>query len=363
MPSTPHPVLPPQYEPVHLRHADSARAEAYRRAATGAGEGTLVWVDEQLAAPTRSGAPWDSPAGNLHCAVVLEPGTTTGAAGEIAYVAAVSAGAAVAGLLSPMTGLRYRWPNRLLLNDLQAGRVDLLAPAVGAGEALPWLVVGFEMNVAHHPRNPEPERYNSMRASGAPEATATGLLEDFTRHFLSWINRWAEDGFEPVRRAWVQRADGIGEPVGLRLADGAVTGVATGVEPDGALALALPGGGQRSVAVAHYLGLGVRSVEPAGGAAPGVYVETPSGGLTLVHEYLDEDYRMSDVHEVLGIGRMATDGRGDFLVLTAAEQRQLRVTCDAESFDHPEGLVEMCRQIAAAAAVDTARPLRFRSAD
>ena len=201
-------LLPHQYEPVVLDRVDDVVREAVRRAEEGADEGTFVVAREQSEARTRSGAPWFSPAGNAHCAILLRPDFPNAKAGQLVYVAGVSAGAALAGLLSPMTGLRYRWPNRILLNELDAGRIVLAAPGL-APDPMPWLVVGLMMNVAHHPENPEPEAYNSVHASGSPEVGAEAVIEDFARHFLASINRWANEGFEPIARAWSARALGF----------------------------------------------------------------------------------------------------------------------------------------------------------
>src|SRR3546814_5508125 len=38
------------------------------------------------------------------------------------------------------------------------------------------------------------------------EITPAALLEAFSRYFLVWTNRWLDDGFEPVRTAWLARA-------------------------------------------------------------------------------------------------------------------------------------------------------------
>ena len=172
------PQLPPHYALVRRARVDSAVAEAIRQARDGAEEGTLVWADEQSDARTRSGHAWFSPPGNLHCALVLRPDYDKARSGELAYVAAVAAGSALAELLAPMTGLRYRWPGDLLINELDAGRI-LLAASDSGGERYDWLVIGIMVNVALHPPNPEPERYNSVHASGAPEVTAAPITMVF----------------------------------------------------------------------------------------------------------------------------------------------------------------------------------------
>ena len=248
-------LLPHQYESIVLDRVDDVVREAARRAEDGAEEGTFVVAVEQSDARTRGGASWYSPPGNAHCAIVLRPDFPNTVAGQLVYVAGVSAGAALAGLLSPMTGLRYRWPGRILLNELDAGRIVLAAPRLDR-DPMPWLVLGLMVNVAHHPDNPEPEAYNSVHASGSPEVGAEALVEDFARHFLASINRWDEDGFEPVARAWSARATGFDGPLGPATAEGSASSRSrTELDPAGAMRRIDEDGGTRLVSVLDHFGI------------------------------------------------------------------------------------------------------------
>lgn len=252
------PALPAAYDLVALERVDSVVEEAVRRARKGAGEGTLVWAREQSNARTAAGNRWHAPSGNLHCALVLEPEYDNVAAQQLLYVATISAGTAIAEIVSPMTGLRWRWPDGLYINELRGGMLQLAVPP-GVADPYPWLVLGLSVNVAWHPPNPEPERFNSLHASGTPEATVESLLEGYSRHFLSWINRWAEDGFEPVRKAWTIRADGIGEAVFLPLGSGQVDGIFKGIDPQGKLEVELGNGAIQTVEVAEYFASGIHA--------------------------------------------------------------------------------------------------------
>ena len=248
-------LLPHQYELVVLDTVDDVVREAARRAVSGSEEGTFVVAVEQSDARTRHGASWFSPAGNAHCAVVLRPDFPNARAGQLVYVAGVSAGVALAGLLSPMTGLRYRWPNRILLNELDAGRIVLASPGLDR-DPMPWLVLGLMLNVAHHPENPEPEAYNSVHASGSPEVGVEAVIEDFARHFLASINRWDESGFEPIGRAWTARATGFGpttEPAGSDTT--ARTSARMKLDPAGALHLTTEDHQPRILPVLDHFGI------------------------------------------------------------------------------------------------------------
>jgi BirA family biotin operon repressor/biotin-[acetyl-CoA-carboxylase] ligase len=248
-------MLPPAYELIPVDRVDSVIEEAVRRARQGAGEGVIVWALEQSDAKTRSGKQWESPQGNLHCALIIEPEFDNATAAQLLYVAAISAGTAIADILSPMTGLRYRWPNHIYINDLKSGLLQIATPD-GDADPYPWLVLGLSVNVAHHPPNPEPERFNSMHASGTPEANVGELLEAYCRHFLSWVNRWAEEGFGPVHKTWLQRADGVGGDIRLRVDDEIIEGRFGKLDSQGRINVELADGGHRCISVGEYFALG-----------------------------------------------------------------------------------------------------------
>lgn len=249
---------PPVYELIVLDRVDSVIEEAARRADGGAGEGTLLWARAQDDATTRRGKRWESPEGNLHCALIIQPDYDNVTAEQLLYVAAISAGTAIADVLEPMTGLRYRWPNHIFINDLKSGALQFRAPATSA-ERYPWVAIGLNLNVAHHPPNPEPERFNSIHASGTPTAQLAELLEIYSRHFLAWINRWADEGFAPVRKTWVQRADGLNEQVVVRLSDEEITGVLREPDNEGRGVIEMPDGSFRSIGIGEYFFSGRRS--------------------------------------------------------------------------------------------------------
>jgi BirA family biotin operon repressor/biotin-[acetyl-CoA-carboxylase] ligase len=228
--------------------------EAANRARDGAEEGTLIWALEQHDARTRRGDPWYSPPGNLYCSLILRPDAAVDQCGQLAYVAALSAGSALAGLLSPMTGLRYGWPNDLFINDLRAGQI-MLAASGAHSDPYDWLTLGLMINIEQHPPNPEPEEFNSVHASGAADVTVAQVLEDFARYFLKWINRWAEDGFEPIGRQWQIRADGIGDELELHIGDRHLRGSFVKLDEQGRLVMMGPDQVERCIGVNEFFDL------------------------------------------------------------------------------------------------------------
>ena len=255
------PRLPPQFELVAMGRTGSVMDAALGRAADGAGEGTLVWAQEQTSARTRRGNAWIGYQGNLHCALIIEPDYPNEESWQLVYVNALAVGSAMAEMVSPMTGLRFVWPNRLYLNDLLAARLDIAATDP-ARDPYPALVLGTSVNVAVHPPQPEPEECNSIHASGAHDITVVDVLEAYASHFLAWSSRWADGGFAPLRRAWRIRADGLGSGSDseIRLLPGPIRGRMDDIDERGALVLDTATG-PRPITIGEYFGL---EMSPAG---------------------------------------------------------------------------------------------------
>lgn len=250
---TPSLSLPPQYKLVAYDTIDSVVDEAKRLAEQGAEEGTLVWAKQQRAGHGRFERPWLSPAGNLYCALILRLEEPPQVALQVSYVAAVSLGATIAELIGP-AALHYRWPNDILLNEIKVAGLLLAASPRSADAAYDWLVLGGAVNVNTQPADVEAETVgaHSDRFGGVPE---TLVLEYFARHFLSWINRWADEGFAPVRKAWELRAHGIGQMTKVELQSETLEGQFVELDGEGAMIMQPPDAGRRKITLAEFYGV------------------------------------------------------------------------------------------------------------
>jgi BirA family biotin operon repressor/biotin-[acetyl-CoA-carboxylase] ligase len=242
------PRLPPAYRLVALERVDSTNEEAKRLAEQGAAEGTLVWAESQSAGRGRRGRRWESPPGNLYLSLVLRPDCQAGQATQLGMVAAVAMAEALSGALPPMSDIRLKWPNDILVNDRKAGGILLESAARGA-DRLDWLVLGIGVNLVSRPPDTAFPA-TCLRDEGAGSTSGAALLEAFARAFLGWSHAWLEDGFGPVRRAWLTRAWRRGQRVELRLEEGQLSGIFADLDGEGALLVELPGGTRRRVTAA-----------------------------------------------------------------------------------------------------------------
>ncbi len=247
------PDLPPVYNLLTYDTVDSAVEEAKRLAAQGAEEGTLVWTRNQSAGHGRLGCPWVSGPGNFYCGIVFRPEDPPAVAVQLNYVTAIGLAGAIATCVSPMTELRYRWPNDIVLVDAKAAGI-LLEASPPQADVYDWLVVGVAVNLKSHPEDMDPPA-TSMALDGASQASEVELLESFSRHLLRWLNRWSDDGFAPIRKAWTQRANGIGQPIEVVLKDETVKGKFLELDEQGALVMDLSAGQRRSISVAEFFSI------------------------------------------------------------------------------------------------------------
>jgi BirA family transcriptional regulator, biotin operon repressor / biotin---[acetyl-CoA-carboxylase] ligase len=242
--------IPPLYELVSYDTVDSVVDEAKHLAQRGAEEGTLVWARQQTTGRGRGGRPWLSLPGNLYCALILRPEEPAALAVQVSYVAAVSLAAAISNLAPPLIEVRFRWPNDVLLYDAKVAGIWLEA-AQPVDDRYEWLVLGMAVNVENAPDDLDPPA-TSLRLEGAPEVTVSELLEVFCRHFLSWINRWADEGFKPIHRAWSIRPHGRGQPLTLELESEKLRGKFVKLDEQGALHMDLGNRQSRQISVRQF---------------------------------------------------------------------------------------------------------------
>ncbi len=191
-----------------------------------------------------------SPPGSLQCAIILRLDDPPDVAVQVSYVAAVSLAATIAQFVMPQTELRFRWPNDVLLYDAKAAGLWLHAAPVHEG-VYPWLVVGVGVNVDIAPEEPK-QPVTSMRFEGGADTSAAELLEVFSRNFLSWINRWADEGFNTLQRAWSLRPNGLGQPITLQLKSGTLEGNFAALDDDGSMLLELADKRQQRVSLREF---------------------------------------------------------------------------------------------------------------
>jgi BirA family transcriptional regulator, biotin operon repressor / biotin---[acetyl-CoA-carboxylase] ligase len=219
----------------------STNAEAMSCARDG--ERGPMWfvTSEQTAGRGRRHRPWIAPRGNLACSILevidVSPvvAATLGFAAGLALEAAlqrVSIEASLRSAGSDQMNYSLKWPNDVLAGRQKLAGILLEAEAVADNRLA--VVVGIGTNVLAAPEG-TPTPATSLTALGvhvgAEELFA--VLSDCWAEFRSlWDNG---RGFGEVRRLWLARAAGLGQPVAIQSGGSTVEGTFDTIDESGCM--------------------------------------------------------------------------------------------------------------------------------
>jgi biotin-(acetyl-CoA carboxylase) ligase len=184
--------LPPPFRLVTLREAGDAFAHATTIAGE-AGAGTLVYVGRFDLA---------------EFAVVLEPDDKLATARCAFYAGMAALADALAARAPPEKPITFTWPDAIEVDGGLVGGARLAWPEGADEEAPPpWLVFGavirtIAMGEAEPGLRP---LATALAEEGFDDLGSDALVESFTRHLMLAIDRWQENGFGDVAKAYLER--------------------------------------------------------------------------------------------------------------------------------------------------------------
>lgn len=196
---------------------------------TAPGQDPFMRAVSQAALGTDAGLIcWAPDSGSLRAAVVFAPEEPLAEAITVVFAVALGLGDALGALAPPEVAVHYVWPRGMKVNGADCGSLRASASTAEPSEIPDWLVVGIEMPFFVKLDDPgaTPDQ-TSLIEEGCGEITPERLLESWSRHMLTWINRREQDGFAPLHAEWRSRCWGMGEelPEAFSLATGTFMGL------------------------------------------------------------------------------------------------------------------------------------------
>jgi BirA family biotin operon repressor/biotin-[acetyl-CoA-carboxylase] ligase len=135
--------------------------------------------------------------------------------------------------------------------------VGILVESGSRADGRLWLAVGIGVNLSHHPDDTERPATAFADHMAGPPTKPADAIEILATRFESWRLLWATQGFAPIAQGWTARAQGLGERCEARLPNRTLSGVAEGMDRDGALRLRLDDGAlERITAGDVFFGVG-----------------------------------------------------------------------------------------------------------
>ncbi len=221
--------LPPLYSATALGADRDPFVEAILRAEAGDGAGTFLWARRTDC---------------IDFAVILEPDQPRDESLPVCLVAMVAMLDALGGVIEPTVAVTFGWPDRIDVNGALAGGLRF---AAAPGDAPAWMVIAITIAVAGDLSDDSPglnPDRTTLLDEGCGVVDVVDFMGRFGRHFMGWINRWREDGLDPVRQAWLARESGFGEETAIYTGNRRIAGRFAGLDDGGGAILEIDGAEQ-----------------------------------------------------------------------------------------------------------------------
>lgn len=200
-----------------LPEIDSTNAEGFRQAVALPGP-TWIVAGYQTAGRGRRARPWVSPRGNFHATLVLKPVEPPEVVALRSFAAALALRDACVALSGLGESFTLKWPNDVLLNGGKLAGILLESQGLGGTDPVLCIGVGVNLIAAPDPALVEPGAVppvSFLEETGlriSPEA----FLDALAPAYSAWEDRFATQGFAPLRDAWLSHAARLGQVIRAR---------------------------------------------------------------------------------------------------------------------------------------------------
>lgn len=219
------------------------------------GEVSPIWVraGSQNAGRGRSGRQWVSKPGNLYASGLYPWSGEAWLKPLCSFVVALAVADTLAQYIDPDI-ISLKWPNDVLVEGAKIAGILLEA---GDG----WITMGVGINLEHHPEGlPYPVTHllahiaDSVLDDAEPLYTGPDpILASLAQNVSAGLLKLQQEGFAPIREAWLKRASRLGEKVTINLGEETLSGVFETLSQNGALQLRLSNGSLKDILAGDVL--------------------------------------------------------------------------------------------------------------
>lgn len=157
---------------------------------------------------------YDPMSPDLSAALVLAPEVPLAQSATMLPLAGVALQNAMGAVAPPEVALQLGWGGAIFVNGGRAGHLRAAATPQDPNAAPDWMVIGLTLRFAVGDENGgETPDDTTLYAEGCGEMLPLDLLESWSRHLLTQLHSWEQDGIAPLHREYSGLVHGMGDPV------------------------------------------------------------------------------------------------------------------------------------------------------
>lgn len=213
----------------------STQEDARQLAEEGASEGTLVISEEQTGGRGRMGKSFYSPQGKgIWMSLVLRPKQPLHLTQQLTLLTGVAVCRAIAKCTGVQTDIK--WPNDILFQGKKV--CGILLESATEDQRVRYCIAGIGIS-ANMKEADFPEELRSVatsiRMAGGTTVNRMELIQSIMEQMENLYELYNEQGFEPIASLWEALSGSVGREVHVQTIGDRFSGIATGLNEDGAL--------------------------------------------------------------------------------------------------------------------------------
>ncbi len=224
----------------YFEEIDSTQNFAEQIALDEKENGTIVVAEKQTAGKGRLDRKWTSPKGGIWFSLIIHPKFDVSTSTLVPIAGAVALAKAIKNTLN--IDVSVKWPNDITLNGKKVA--GMLVDASFQANNIDYLILGIGINFDVDAKKIEKRLSKSANFYGVNSLRKKDdstppkiLLREFLVQFEKILIQLNKGEKAKIVKEWTKKADKIGKKISINTSDGKISGVAQGIDNDGALKL------------------------------------------------------------------------------------------------------------------------------
>ena len=182
---------------------------------------------------------WLQSDNKIKLSIYLEPEVSLYRSAQMIPISMLAFSEAMGALAPPEFAIHFSWPNIIYANKAKVGKVELhIEKPTKKDQIADFMILSLEIQYNETQADEEPgvtPDITCLSEEGCGHLTTSEIIESYSRHLLTWIHIWEEDGFSSVSQSWIYHALNINQKMTINNQDIGLKGIFKGMTDEGSL--------------------------------------------------------------------------------------------------------------------------------